>query len=187
LADEIPEAFAAGSYRIVDQNNDGAITAQNDRVILGRSEPAYRFGVQSNFNWKKLTLRFFINSIQGGKNGYLGVIQEGSQEVSTRLYNHFVGMLDFWSPTNPNGGYASSTAYHVVPIMATKYQSRSFIRLQDVSLAYALKPSVKLFLSGKNVLTFTKWDGWDPETGAGAIIGSFPTMKSYTLGVDISF
>lgn len=45
LNDEIPTGFNPGTYKIRDQNGDGSITAADDRVILGRTEPAYRFGI----------------------------------------------------------------------------------------------------------------------------------------------
>jgi len=163
---------------------------------LGRTDPAFRFGIQNILRYNNFTLRFFVNSIQGGKDAYLGVIQQGDHQERTSQNNHFIGMLDYWSPSNPDGKHAFHTSYHEVSIMAPKYQSRSFIRLQDISLAYGLSPSIiqsigvkelKLYISGKNVLTFTDWYGWDPETGVGFVVGSLPTMKSYTLGIDISF
>jgi TonB-dependent starch-binding outer membrane protein SusC len=197
VTDEIPTGYFPGTYRIVDQNDDGNISAANDRVILGRTEPAYRFGIQNSFSYKDFTLRFFINSIQGGKDGYLGANHHtgiGGTSGTAQNSNWFT-FYDYWSPTNPNGKY--SLPWVQAAIHPVKYYSRSFVRLQDISLAYQLKQTfakrigvegLKLYLSGKNVLTFTNWDGWDPETGQG--IGNnnaFPLMKSYTLGVDISF
>lgn len=70
LDDDIPEGFHPGNYRIVDTNGDGDITP-DDRVILGQTDPAYRFGILNKFRYKDFTLSFFINSVQGGKNGYL--------------------------------------------------------------------------------------------------------------------
>ncbi|RZJ38838.1 MAG: hypothetical protein EOO18_02350, partial [Chryseobacterium sp.] len=59
---------------------------------------------------------------------------------------------------------------------ATNYwQDRSFVRLQDITLSYNLKnsllkklplQSLNLFVSGKNLHTWTSWEGWDPETEA---------------------
>jgi len=72
--------------------------------------------------------------------------------------------------------------------------SRSFVRLQDVSLSYTLHqlndkdsrlPLFKIYISGKNLLTLTKWDGWDPETNQGINSGYYPVMKSFNIGFDI--
>ncbi len=64
--DTKPTSFDAGSYKIKDQNGDGKITPEDDRVILGNRKAAYMFGIQNNVSFKNFTLRFFINSIQGG-------------------------------------------------------------------------------------------------------------------------
>ena len=200
VTDEIPTGYNPGNYRIVNQNPDvdDKISADYDRVFLGKSEPAFMMGFQNALSYKSFTLRFFINSIQGGKNGYLG-----SQETSGLTIGstgnfanaNCFDFYDFWSVTNPEAKY--SVTYEAPQINATKYCSRSFVRLQDISFAYQLKQSVvqklglegvKLYISGKNLLTLTNWDGWDPETNQG--IGStnpYPVMKSYNLGVDISF
>lgn len=198
VGDETPTGYFPGNYRIVDQNDDDKISADYDRVFIGRTEPAFMIGFQNSLKYKDFTLRFFINSIQGGKDGYLG-----SQETSDLTLNstgnfanaNCFDFYDFWSVTNPDAKY--SVTYQAPQINATRYCSRSFVRLQDISLAYQVKTSlvkkmgldgIKLYVSGKNLLTFTNWDGWDPETNQGIASSSpFPVMKSYNLGVDIVF
>lgn len=197
IGDDIPEGFFPGTYRIVDQNNDGKITAQDDRIFLGRSEPAYSFGIQNTLRYKDFALRFFINSVQGGKEGYLksnhpyGVATSTGTAQNSNWYNNW----EYWSPVNPDADYPQP--WIDAQINPVRYLSRSFTRLQDVSLSYNLNPSItekigfnsaKIFISGKNLLTFTDWKGWDPETGGG--IGNnqgFPLMKAYSIGIDVSF
>src|SRR5690606_21014080 len=72
IDDDIPSGYNPGNYKLVDQDGDGKIDASNDRVFLGKSEPAFIAGLQSNIYYDKFTLRFFINTVHGGKNGYLG-------------------------------------------------------------------------------------------------------------------
>ena len=200
IADQIPTGYYPGNYRIVNQNPDvdNKISADYDRIFLGRTEPAFMMGFQNALRYKSFTLRFFINTIQGGKNGYLG--SQNSYDLTMGSTGNFANsncfsFYDYWSVTNPSAKY--SVNYQAPQISAVKYYSRSFVRLQDISLAYQLNQSlvrkfglenVKLYISGKNLLTLTNWDGWDPETNEG--IGStspYPVMKSYNLGVDISF
>ncbi|WP_236978956.1 SusC/RagA family TonB-linked outer membrane protein [Membranihabitans maritimus] len=195
--DEIQEGFSPGTYRIVDQNNDGAISASDDRVILGRSEPAFRFGIQNTFRYKGLSLRIFVNSIQGGKNGYLGANHPSgvAGTPGTAQNSNWFTFYDYWSTLNPDGKYPRT--WEAAQIKPSQYFSRSFVRLQDLSLSYSFKKSTleqiginntKIYVSGKNVLTLTKWDGWDPETNQGiGNANAFPLMKAYTLGLDISF
>src|SRR3546814_13609073 len=61
LGDEVMTGYQPGTYRIVDRDGDGRITADNDRVILGQTEPAYTIGIQSGLPYKNITFRFFVN------------------------------------------------------------------------------------------------------------------------------
>ncbi|MBO9617653.1 MAG: SusC/RagA family TonB-linked outer membrane protein, partial [Niabella sp.] len=76
LSDQIPaslaaQGFKAGQYKIQDLNGDGVITPA-DKQILGKLDPSYSMGISNNIQYKAFELKFFINTIQGGKNGYLG-------------------------------------------------------------------------------------------------------------------
>jgi len=196
LRDEIPAGFSPGTYRVVDQNGDGVLSAEHDRRILGRKEPAYTAGIQNTLKYKGFTFRMFINTIQGGKNSYLGANHpygvNGTK--STAQHGNWFTFYDYWSPSNPGGKYP--LIWEPAQISPVQYLSRSFVRLQDVSLSYQIPGSVinkiklksaSLYVSGKNLVTLTKWDGWDPETGQGIISSNpLPVMKSYTLGLNLS-
>lgn len=198
IGDEIPAGYFPGTYRIVDQDEtDGAISAEKDRIFLGRTEPAFSFSIQNTLKYKNFSLRFFINSIQGGKDGYMnknyptGV----SATTGTAQNRSWFTMFDYWSPSNPDAKYPQS--WIAASIKPARYFSRDFIRLQDISLSYNIEKTfaqkigiadARLYVSGKNLLTLTNWEGWDPETGQG--IGNadcFPVMKAYTLGIEVSF
>lgn len=198
IGDDIMEGYNPGNYRIVDQDGDGKITADKDRVFLGKTEPAYSFGIQNSLRYRDFTFRFFINSIQGGKNSYLGAndpdgvsADSSGNLANTNTFTHY----DFWSVTNPDAKYAIN--YQVPQIKPSRFLSRNFVRLQDISLSYNFNSdllkrigvgNLKVYISGKNLLTFTDWDGWDPETGQGiGNANAYPVLKSYSLGLDISF
>ena len=75
--------------------------------------------------------------------------------------------------------------------------SRSFIRLQELSLSYNLPQDwlkkifisrAKVYISATNLFTITSWDGWDPEIGMGLTYNTnYPTQKNYTIGVNFEF
>ncbi|WPU92785.1 TonB-dependent receptor [Mucilaginibacter sabulilitoris] len=188
-----PAGYFTGNLKIADANGDGKIST-DDRVILGKGDPAFRFSFLNSFNYKKLTLSFFVNSIQGGSNGYLGAnTQTVLQDDNGVRWNHTSG-IDFWSPTNPNGRYPM---YIKGPAIApTQYFSRSFVRLQDVSLSYKFEnsftkrlgvQSLSIFASGKNLYTWTKWQGWDPEIANGGLtINGRPLLKGYSIGLNMT-
>ncbi|MEB2777390.1 TonB-dependent receptor [Algoriphagus sp. D3-2-R+10] len=198
--EDIPNGFQPGLYKLKDLDGDGMITPQDDRKIIGRREPAYRFGIQNTLHYKDFTLRFFINSIQGGKNSYLGENNPwsgGYGTPGTAQSSNWYEEIDYWTPANPGATYRRPGAD--AAIGGRRFFDRSFVRIQDISLAYSLKTKMldrwrmqnfKIFVSGKNLLTLTDWEGWDPETGQGlgASQGTaLPIMKGYTVGLDISF
>ena len=191
INDEIPDGFLVGTNSIVDNNDDGFIDP-DDRIIIGREEPAYRFGILNRIQYKNFEFKFFINSIQGGTNGYLARNEPGATltSVVSPIYKEF----DYWIPSNPNADYPRLDK--AAGIEYIKYMDRSFVRLQDVSLSYNFESdflkriglnSAKVYISGKNLLTITDWIGWDPETGSGLAFGGRPMMRGYSFGVDFSF
>ena len=103
--------------------------------------------------------------------------------------------IDYWTPENPNARYQRPGSSRSGPT-ASLYAQRKFIRLQDISLSYNLSKEfidriglndAKLYVSGKNLLTITDWNGWDPETGTTIERDGRPVTKGITFGVDISF
>ena len=220
----IPDGFTYGTYKVEDIDGDGNYTADSDRKILGYTDPSYRFSIQNTLRYKNWELKFFINSIQGGKNHYYG--QPGSAlRNPDNVYQVNSFDYDYWTPENPNARYRQLGYYTQAlgDYSFSPYVQRSFVRLQDVTLTYTVPQSflkkfnisrLSLFVTGKNLLTITDWDGWDPEmvdrngnpigldvaigAGAGATNSAntstssispnrYPLMRSYTFGLNFEF
>lgn len=194
IGDEIPAGYSAGTYRVVDVNGDGVVDP-NDRSILGSSEPAYRFSIINTLSWKGLSLSFLINSIQGGKDGYLGSNSPSIGRTDVSIRNGDLAGINYWTPANPTGTAALWTGAGPT-INPGIYYSRSFVRLQDITLSYALPKSIlnkarmqnlSVFVSGKNLKTWTSWQGWDPETGAGLTWSGRPLLVGVSSGINVTF
>lgn len=194
IDDEIPEGYFPGTYRVVDRNNDGIVNA-NDRYLLGSTEPAFRISLLNSFRFKNFTLTFLLNSIQGGKNGYLGSNSPSIGRTDVSIRNGDIHGVDYWTPKNPSGKHALWTGAGPT-INPTIYHNRSFVRLQDISLSYALSKEIlekikmqdlNLFISGKNLKTWSNWEGWDPETGAGLTWNGRPLLKGISFGINATF
>jgi len=192
----IPDGFTYGTYKVKDVNDDGKYTEADDREILGYTDPSYRFSIQNTLRYKGWELKIFVNSIQGGKDYYYG--QPGSSLANPdNIYQSNIFKWDYWTPENPGAryrqiGYSPSS----LGSSYSPYIQRNFIRLQDVTLSYDLPVRwlkriqinhLRLYLSGKNLLTVTDWDGWDPETGTGLTTSDYPLLRSYSLGVNFDF
>lgn len=194
LDDDIPTGYTAGAYRIKEHDGVEGITA-DDRVIIGRRSPAYRFSIQNKLNYKNFSLNVFINSIQGGQNAYLGPNEPWTLGTRDFVAKHgaFEG-VDYWTPSNPDGEYRLGGALGAITPEA--FKSRSFVRLQNVTLAYDFEKTVvekigvdglKIYLAGRNLFTWTDWQGWDPEIGSGLSSTGRPVMRNISVGVDITF
>lgn len=206
VGDDIPDGFNPGNYRIVDINKDGKID-ENDRSIIGRTDPAARMGLLNSFRYKDFTLSFFLNAVVGGdksyqgKNSYAELVND-----NTLRHNRLTEQVDkFWTPSNPDGIYA---LYNANPaINPFRYENRSFLRLQDITLSYNLPAvlmkkigvdNINVYMSCKNLLTITGWNGWDPEADmvyqdinnqnrmTGSRYEDRPVMKSVTFGININ-
>ena len=97
---------------------------------------------------------------------------------------------DYWRPDAPT---TNTTGIYNNPLRQSGiYQSRSFVRLQDVSLAYQLGENVldklklqsaQVYVASKNPYVWTKWQGWDPEIG----VSDVPMMRNIIMGLRVSF
>lgn len=180
-----------GQFRYVDQNGDGSIDPTNDRAVIGYEAPSYRFSINNTLQYKNFTLSVFINSIQGGKKYYMA---DNAEMINPLFYfperRNNSAINDYWRPDAPT---TNTTGIYNVPLRQSGvYQSRSFVRLQDVSLGYTfgrafldkLKlQSAQVYVSSKNPYVWTNWQGWDPEIG----VSDTPLMRNVIVGLNLSF
>jgi TonB-linked SusC/RagA family outer membrane protein len=182
-----------GDLKFADLNGDGRITSL-DRQYLGSTLPTWQGGITNTFTYKGLSLRVFFQTVQGvlRNNGNLNFVDLGGrtnlpQEVGYWTAQNASQDRPGLNYTNPRGyGYNSNA---------------SFTRLKDVTLNYAFTApvleklhlgSLSVYLSGRNLYTWTKWVGWDPEqnytvgNGTGNGGTNFPQVRSIVAGVNVS-
>jgi hypothetical protein len=104
--------------------------------------------------------------------------------------------VPYWTPANPIN--TRPRINYRNPLGYGFYESRTFARLQDVSLSYNIPEkllkavkigSLQVYASAKNLATWTKWKGWDPEFGGGGRGPgeNGPLLKTFIAGLNISF
>lgn len=186
--DVLPSGYQPGFAKFRDLNGDGKVEAANDRTIVGQAEPKYRWGLTNTFSYKGFQFSAFINAMSG----WLGVFNELDYYFDNIGPIRPSNMLDsdWWteehpSTTRPSLEYNRSTLGH------NWYRSRNFIRIQDVSLSYNFSSrfldryklsNLAVYVSGKNLGTFTDWLGTNPET-----ITSYPIARSIATGFRLGF
>lgn len=173
---------APGDVKLNDPNGDG-VSTQEDKEFQGYTKPRFRLGLRNDFTiFKNFQISCFIRADLGHwrKNDLLS----GKSSVEDRKNSY---ALPYWTPENPTNKY---TRLNTVDTPGYSiYESSSFVRLQDVSVAYNIPEKIlknlkvgncKVYLSGRNLLTITKWSGWDPESG------NTPMPRIFTFGIDVT-
>lgn len=200
VGDNIPTKFKAGYFKIVDKSGNGTIGTE-DRSIIGKTTPDFRIGLGNTWSYKNFSLMVFVNSSFGG-------MKNNPMLNPAGYFPDRLNILDarggYWTPDHPSTTRPSIN--YAMPVSHGIYESLTFVRIQDVSLSYDLPKrlitkakinSAKVYISGKNLLTFTKWEGWDPESdgiGTGASISPYsssnsflPMIRSFVVGINFSF
>lgn len=194
----------AGDRKYHDQNGDGKIDA-NDRVILGNANPMFTYGLTNNIKYKNLELNFFIQGAQGNKlanfNSYDLLNFTGQNNVLADA------ALNRWTPQNKSNQYPRALAAGSLDqgvFSSAIVEDASYIRLRSVNMGYNLPSAFikrlhinnfKIFIAGSNLLTFTKYTGYDPEantfgqstTLVGIDLGGYPQSKTFQIGASITF
>ncbi len=192
---QVKEANQAAVYRMVpgdikalDVNKDGTFQALDDKMFIGYTQPRYRIGLRNDFTFfRNLNLSFFIR----GDLGHIGAMPEALHNGSEVYDRININDIPYWMPDNPINDYPrllTNINSYGGGIML--YKPRSFVRIQDVTFSYNLIPTAvkrlklsnaRVFASIRNLYTFDKWPGWDPESG------NLPMPKTYTIGLNFSF
>lgn len=182
-----------GSPKYNNFDDNPKITA-DDRKILGYSSPNFRLNMSNTISYKQFDFYMMVTGTFGGGGYFLQSNAAAYMTSGSGLFNSNGIYIPWWTPENRSNTYTSATFSGDGRFLGL--QNRAFVRLQDVTLSYTLdKPllnslgiqGLKIFLSGKNLATFTKWAGADPETGAGVRSGTYPVLTSYTFGANLSF
>jgi TonB-linked SusC/RagA family outer membrane protein len=200
VGDQIPTGSNPGYVRLKDLNGDGKIDA-NDRTIIGHGgQPDYRIGITNIFRYGNVSLSVFVNAMLGWISNFPMLNTSLSYSSSTGSTPNAPGKgqnqlyVDYW--TEENKSNTTPSLVYNNPLVHGWYRSRNFERIQDVSLSYKfskemlskLKMSnLTVFMSGKNLYTFTKWLGSDPESGNIDASNQYPMPRTFTLGVNVGF
>lgn len=184
---------APGSPKYKDLDGVPGISA-TDRKILGYSKENFRLNMSNSVSFKNFELYMMITGTFGGKNRYMKSNAAAYLTAGTGRFNDNMTSKPYWTPENQSNVYPS--AYFAGDGRFLGLQSRSFVRIQDLTLSYRLKQellskirmnSVKLFVSARNIGTFTNWFGGDPETGTPVRDNTYPVPSTYSIGANLSF
>lgn len=180
-----------GDIIIVDRDNNGVINS-DDKTVIGNQIPRYTFGLNWGIEYKNFDISCFFQGV-GKADGYVTEEMLRPLGVYSALEDHY---YKSFNPEKP-----SADAYYPRPAISWTYnygymehwvQNAAYIRLKNMTLGYTFKlpkykiQSLRLSLSGENLLTFSKFHVWDPETSVGAM-STYPQVSIYSFGVNVTF
>lgn len=190
--DVIPAGSKPGFVRLKDLDGDKKITSADRTIIGSGGQPQYRFGITNNFRYGNVSLSIFLNGMQG----WISSFPLLNTAVSPNAPGRGLNQLDAGYWTTENKSTTRPSLVYNNPLNHGWYLSRNFLRVQDVSLSYDFSKellqkvkmqNLRVFLSGKNLYTSTKWLGSDPESGGTASGDFFPMARTVTAGLNVAF
>lgn len=196
--------YYAGDIRLKDNSGNDTIGV-NDRAVVGHGKfPDYSFTLNNTLSYGNLSLYFSINGMFGWVAPFDLVYAHGPGRPMNSLD------VDYWTPENKSNELPS-LLYSNGARDNHYYISRNFVRIKDLALYYDFHnlnvpmlqkfSSLRLTLSVKNLYTFTKWLGPDPEnagTDPDGVNGNgitsnkgsdklYPMPRLYSIGINVSF
>lgn len=200
------KTLTPGKRKYVDKNNDGTLN-EDDLYELGNANPDYTFGFNNTFNYQfsdvsKLSLTVYF---QGSMGNEIANFNTFALESFDGNKNNSTEALKRWTPTNPTNDYPKATTQSDGNIFSDHHvEDGSYIRVKDITLGYDFAPDLMkkfkmdglgLYMSLRNIHTFTNYSGFDPEVSRfannnlsmGADYGSYPMSKMIELGLKVNF
>jgi TonB-linked SusC/RagA family outer membrane protein len=180
-----------GDIKFADTDGSGTITPA-DRVVLGQTAPKWTGGITNTFHYKDFHLNVFIQTAQG--------ITKSNNLLDYRDYGgrqNLPSGLGYWTAANQNDSrpalaYTNTRDYNYP-------KDASYTRLKDVTLSYVANTKVldklnlgglTIYMTGRNLVTWTNWFGWDPEAdfdkSTAFDSNSYPLTSVFTIGFNIT-
>ncbi|NIG55519.1 TonB-dependent receptor [Chitinophaga sp. Cy-1792] len=182
--------YKPGDIKVKDQDGNGVINT-SDRVIIGAQVPKWSGGLNNDFKYKNFDLNIYV---------YARIGQWINSEYAAKYDPQALensAPLNYWTPENPTNDYPrpnASLSKSGTPFITTLgYKDGSFVKIRNISLGYTFSPSVlkslhlsnlRVYVTGKNLFTFSKVKDYDPERGGDL---SNPLTKMYVAGLNVAF
>ena len=214
-ANPLPQGTLPGSWWFVDWNGDGIVNDDDRYPIASKNMPLFNYGISLGASWKGIDLNVLF---QGVQRTYTAFTEVYTEALPFGEKSGITQWLDRWRPVDAEGSWFSPETQWIsgyYPVTGNNTRSTeqnnmlnaSYMRLKNLELGYTLprkwvsKANIKdlrIYVSGYNLLTFTKLNNIDPERpssegGAGASTGGansmyeYPNNQTFTVGLNVKF
>jgi len=192
-----PQGASPGDLLLKDINGDGRIDG-NDQVAhtnIQRDRPTTNFGFSANATWNGFDVNVLLQGAAGRKDFWLNNFNTTNIPQS-RYASSWVQWNNPWSVSNPDGIWPRLAGPgNNVTTTSFWLDNLSYLRIKNIQIGYNLPKkwmaklsvdNLRIFASGENLATFTKFRGLDPER-MGNASDMYPLNKSFSIGINLGF
>jgi TonB-linked SusC/RagA family outer membrane protein len=178
-----------GEIKVEDVNQNGTIDV-GDRIKF-RQRPDFTLGMNNTFTYNHFDLSIFAYARIGQYINYTYNTSYKAQGLENGA------AVNYWTPENPSNDFprpdASVTQSSRLYYSTLGIVKGSFVKIKNVSFGYTFPKAItnklninnlKVYVTGQNLLTFSKLKDYDPERGGGE---SFPMTKQVVFGLNLDF
>lgn len=188
-----------GDVRYVDANGDGMIDT-NDRVWCGSPLPKLEGGLNFSCEWKGIDFNMFWAGRYGNK-----IFNDVRYATLAFTVDNLPADVNPWTWDNPSNEYprmysgsTDNNLYYVDRFL----EDGSYLRLKNIQVGYTFPEKwlkklsisrLRAYVGGSNLLTITKYKGYDPDIictdvfGQGNDTGQYPSTRQLNVGLQVSF
>ncbi|MGK7393252.1 MAG: SusC/RagA family TonB-linked outer membrane protein [Candidatus Cyclobacteriaceae bacterium M3_2C_046] len=212
--------YTGNSEDMITINNAGVIDP-NDQTYIGNPNPDFTFGFDNTFNWKNFDATIYCVGLVGmdaynQQKAWLLRADLYNQNQMSIMNSRAIPILRDGGNANDIADYTLTNPDAEVPRIRTDHnfsqastnsrfiEDASYLRIQNVILGYSFPTdfinrinlsNARIYLNAQNLLTLTKYSGWDPEIGSmaqsslnsGVDRGRYPVSKIFLLGLQVGF
>ncbi len=188
---------APGDLKFKDLNGDGVVNA-DDRTFIGNPNPAFTYSLNNTVAWKGFDLNVFLQGSQGNDVYNLNRVYTegglyGNVNSSTRVLSRWTGPGT--STDVPRAAFGDPN--NNLRVSSYFIEDGSYLRVKTLTLGYSLPANLirhvaaktlRVYVTGQNLLTLTRYTGFDPEVGgAGLDRGIYPQSRVLLAGLNVGF
>ncbi|MBN2175781.1 MAG: TonB-dependent receptor, partial [Bacteroidales bacterium] len=189
-----------GDVIFVDTNGDNAVTP-DDKTMMGNPHPDFRIGFGLDFEYKGFSL-----AITGKGSFGHQILNSYRSFADNEYHNYTVEILNRWhgeGTSNKLPRMSAGNTTNRINVSQIYIEDGDFVKIQNVTIGYDFKNlmpglplgQARLYLTARNLLTFTDYSGMDPEVGygdeqpfvSGIDLGFYPAPRTYLVGVNLKF
>ena len=190
-----PQGASPGDILRKDLNGDGKIDGNDKKAYpnIQRDRPTANFALNLNAAWKGFDISALFQGAAGRKDYWINIYNNVNFNASryAATWDHWNNP---WSVENRDGEWPRLAGSNNREETTFWLDDLSYIRLKNVQLGYTLKEKgwlkttgiedIRLYFSGENLTTFTKYRGLDPEKNSNAS-DAYPLVKTFSFGINI--